>query len=155
MLTGSRLEQLLTYDPETGIFRWRGGHKRVRAGALAGTIDKDGYVIICIDQKLYRAHRLAWLWMTGEWPAEEIDHRDTVKSNNRFKNLREANDEQNAHNRPKRGFTFDNRRSAYVAQINVGGRHFHLGQFTTPDEATAAYNAAAEDLHGEFARTAQ
>ena len=95
MLTGSRLEQLLNDDQETGIFTWRGGHKKVRAGMIAGTPDKDGYICIKIDQIMYKAHRLAWLWMTGDWPTEEVDHKDLDKSNNRFGNLREATHSQN------------------------------------------------------------
>lgn len=153
-LTGSRLERLLNYDSETGVFRWRGGHKRVRAGAVAGVIDKDGYVIICIDGRNYRAHRLVWLWMTGDWPVDEIDHRDMSRSNNRFDNLREATHQQNAHNRRKRGFILDRRRNVFVARINIGSEHIHLGQFSTAEEAQAAYNSAAEKLHGEFARSA-
>lgn len=155
ILTGSRLEQLLTYDPGTGIFTWRGGQKKVRAGMVAGTPDKDGYINICIDQQIYKAHRLAWLWMTGEWPTEEIDHKDLDKANNRFSNLREATHSQNQINRKKRGYTFDKRRGAFVAQIKENGKHRHLGQFKTSVEASAAYNEAANAIHGEFARTAR
>lgn len=155
MLTGARLEQLLTYDQLTGIFRWRGGHKRVIKGAIAGTSDKEGYIIICIDQRLYKAHRLAWLWMTGAWPKEQIDHIDMVRSNNAFVNLREASAQQNARNRRKRGFTFEKRRNTYVAHINLGGKCFYLGYFQNSEDATAAYNAAAAKHHGEFMRAAQ
>src|SRR5581483_1831371 len=151
----SRLQRLLNYDPETGIFNWRGGHKKVRAGMVAGTPDKDGYISICIDRRLYKAHRLAWLWMTGEWPEDEIDHRDLARANNRFSNLREATHAQNAFNREKRGYTFDKRRDVFVARIRDGGKYRHLGQFGTAKEATAAYNKAAALIHREFARAAQ
>lgn len=95
-LSGTRLEILLTYNPDTGLFKWRGGHKRVLPGMVAGTPDKEGYVCIMVDQKMYKLHRLAWLWMTGKWPKNEIDHIDNEKANNRFNNLREATRKENA-----------------------------------------------------------
>lgn len=152
MLTGSRLAELLDYSPDTGDFRWRGGHKKTVRGAVAGTNDKDGYRIICIDRKMIRAHRLAWVWMTGKWPENEIDHINGVKDDNRFCNLREATHRQNSFNRPKRGYTWDKRRCRYVAQININGRHVHLGTFDNESDARSAYLKAAADHHKEFAR---
>lgn len=156
-LTQERLKELLSYDPLTGVFLWRVSLRGrfARAGSVAGYPDqKDGYTLLCVDQKQCRAHRLAWFYMTGEWPAHQIDHIDLDKANNRFENLREATHKQNSHNRPKRGYTFDKRRSAFVAQIRIDGKHKHLGQFKTAAEAAAAYNAAAQIYHGEFARAA-
>lgn len=156
-LTQERLKELLSYDPLTGVFLWKVNRRGrfAKAGAIAGYPDqKDGYLCICVDQRQYRLHRLAWFYMTGEWPSEQIDHIDLDKTNNRFANLREATHRQNQHNRPKRGYTFDKRRNAFVAQIRIDGKHKYLGQFNTAAEATAAYNEAAQIYHGEFARAA-
>lgn len=156
-LTQERLKELLSYDPLTGVFLWKVSRRGrfAKVGAVAGGPDqRDGYIIICVDQKLYRAHRLAWFYMTGEWPADEIDHIDLDKVNNRFENLREATHKQNSHNRPKRGYTFDKRRGVFVAQIRIDGKHKHLGQFKTTSEAIAAYNKAALIYHGQFVRAA-
>jgi hypothetical protein len=129
--------------------------RRRNCKIFAGTPDKDGYICIKIDQKVYKAHRLAWLWMTGAWPIDEVDHKDLDKSNNRFDNLREATHSENNRNRRKRGYVLDKRRGTFSARINIAGKNVHLGQFKTSAEATAAFNAVAIPLHGEFAREAQ
>lgn len=160
MLTGSRLEQLLIYEAATGEFRWRGGQKKVRPGMLAGSRDKDGYIQICIDQRVYKAHRLAWLWMHGEWPSAEIDHIDLNKANNKISNLREASKSQNMMNQSVRassatgikGVQFDKRRGQFTARITANGVIHRLGRFDTADMAASAYRSAAERLHGKFAR---
>jgi hypothetical protein len=152
----------LRYDPETGLFYWLGGQKKTRAGQIAGTIDKDGYIIICADRRLYRAHRLAWLWVSGEWPQGQVDHRDLDKANNRFLNLREATKSQNMRNLKCRsssatgikGVQFDPRRNLYYAKITTEGRKTWLGYHQTIDLAAAAYLAAAQEHHKEFARAA-
>src|SRR5262249_32141337 len=97
MITQERLKEVLFYSPKTGTFIWRVTlNPRGKAGSVAGC--KDGaYWAIRIDRTLYDAHRLAWLYMTGEWP-EGIDHRDKDGINNRWKNLREADQSQNGAN---------------------------------------------------------
>lgn len=93
-LTVTRLRELLHYDSETGDFRWlkgtRGHHANriVRAG-------KSRYIKIKIDQKIYLAHRLAWLWMTGMFPVREIDHINRNRYDNRWTNLRDVTRSQN------------------------------------------------------------
>ncbi len=157
-LTASRLRELLHYDPETGIFRWkvnRGGP--MRKGDIAGTRMKIGYIAICVDQILYYGHRLAHLYVTGEWPKDEIDHRDLNKSNNAWLNLRPANSSQNKVNRPARGqyprgVTFHRQSGLFTASAHKNGKRYHLGYHKTPEAAHAAYCAAALKLHGEFAR---
>jgi hypothetical protein len=90
-ITYEKLKSLLTYDPNTGIFIYNYRHGAwALKGSEAGRCDKDGYLIITINKKAYSAHRLAWLYMTGEHPKEFIDHKDGNKSNNKFENLREA-----------------------------------------------------------------
>ncbi len=158
-LTQERLRAALDYDPLTGVFLWRTNRRgHAKAGNVAGTPSK-GYVSIKLSQKRYYAHRLAWFWMTGKWPAEEIDHRDLDRGNNRWANLREATARQNKGNlRPRtgglKGVRYEPRGSAWVARIKDHGRNLHLGTFRTATEADAAYRAAAAEIFGEFARTA-
>jgi hypothetical protein len=161
-LSGTRLEVLLTYNPDTGLFHWRGGHKRVLPGQIAGSPDKDGYILICVDQKMYKAHRLAWLWMTGEWPKNEIDHIDNVPANNRFVNLREATRQQNARNMPRhrdnkiglKGVYKNKRGTRFIARATVNRKPVHLGCYSSKDDAHAAYVAFINKTYGEFGRSA-
>jgi hypothetical protein len=155
-LTSNRVRELLDYDAESGIFTWKIDRSiRVRAGDRAGSIQHDGYIKIGINGSAYFAHRLAWLWVTGEWPKEEIDHVNLVKDDNRFCNLREATRLGNVVNIPPRqrptalprGVSIA-RNGKFVAQI----AGLHLGTFATPDEAGQVYNIAATDLYGEFYR---
>jgi hypothetical protein len=102
MLTAERLRELLDYDPETGRFIWRKDHptaKHIKAGSVAGTKNGRGYWVIGVAGAKYVAHRLAWLYVTGEWPAHLVDHENGDRLDNRFANLREATDSQNNFNR--------------------------------------------------------
>lgn len=154
-VTGERLRELLHYDPETGVFTWRVGGRRARLGEAAGCVETCGYLRITIDGRQYYAHRLAWLYVTGAWPADQLDHRDGDRTNNRFDNLREATHAENGQNRT----TQKNNTSGFAgvhwhlgdrrwhARIRVGGRRVHLGSFDTPEEAHAAYIEAKARLH--------
>jgi len=86
------IRSILDYDPfETGLFVWKEQiGRRIRVGEVAGSYDKDGYIIIQIGGVKYKAHRLAYLYMTGEWPEEEIDHKDGNPANNVWSNLRDS-----------------------------------------------------------------
>lgn len=172
-ITQQRLKELLLYDPETGIFTWRerltgykgwdvrytkGWNSRY-AGKPAGTI-KEGYVVICVEGSLCRAHHLAFLWMTGRMPPI-VDHEDLDRSNNRWRNLREATYTQNFANTNNRrtntsgikGVTWNRATSSWRAKIQVNKRMLHLGLFPTREQAAAAYAAAAVTYFGAFART--
>jgi hypothetical protein len=158
MLTAERLRELLAYDPETGAFTWCVARGRQGAGSAAGADNGDGYRGIEIDRRRYQAHRLAWLYVHGAWPAEQLDHINGAKSDNRIGNLREATNAENVRNRtPKpgtlagaKGVTWD--RDGWRARVWKDGRCHCLGRFSTVDEARAAYAAAALEHHGEFAR---
>lgn len=162
-LTAERLRELLAYDPATGIFVWkRRADVPARwnsryAGTIAGTISR-GYVRISIDDRSHQAHRLAWLWSYGRWPAGELDHKNCVGDDNRLSNLRPASRSQNIANSRSRsagglkGTYFNKKRGRWQARISVNGRDFHLGCFGAPDAAHAAYAAAAIRHFGEFAR---
>lgn len=164
MLTAERLRELLVYDPATGVFRWLAGGAKHSAGDVAGCVKPDGkrfYRYIGIDYRVYVAHRLAWLYMTGAWPAGEIDHRDTDGTNNRWGNLRSATRSQNAANRGAQSNSFSglkgafrDRRGRWRSSIQYGGRRLHIGSFATPEEAHAAYLEKAKQLFNEFARAA-
>lgn len=160
MLTADRVRELLSYDPKTGVFRWRVYRGRVaKAGFVAGNVTSDGRVRICVAGRLYLAHRLAWLYTTGKWPTDQIDHKDGDPLNNRWNNLREANRCQNGANRrdtegrilPK-GVSRSGR--GFRAEITAEGRRIYLGYYPTVSAAHGVYAAAARDLHGDFARVA-
>src|ERR1700724_777328 len=99
-ITAARLREILHYDPETGIFTWRvRTSNRANVGATAGCICANGYPQTSIDGHRYSMHRLAWLYVTGEWPGAETDHRNGDKTDNRFCNLRPATKAENGRNR--------------------------------------------------------
>lgn len=157
MVTQDRLQALMDYIPETGKFVRKVRRGRIGlAGSLAGTVNQKGYVVIEIDGRPYTAHRLAWLFVTGEMPKNQIDHLDRNKQNNAWSNLREATNAQNHQNRvePLRsnksgflGVCFHKAAGKWVAQIKKDGRRIYLGLHDTPEAAHAAYLAAKADLH--------
>lgn len=155
-LTCERLKQLLHYDPLTGFFTWIDARSSTHLGERAGCLTNNGYVRIMVEGHEYRAHRLAWLYMTGNWPVRYIDHRDRDQINNIWDNLREATTGQNRANSKvvaasgfKGVYRSDNR---WRACIRHNKKIHLLGQFATREEASAAYAVAACELHGEFAR---
>ncbi|BCQ23123.1 HNH endonuclease [Caballeronia sp. NK8] len=158
-ITLERLKQILSYEPDTGLFRWKVyRNAKVGVGDIAGTISAKGYAMIGTGGRLYQAHRLAWFYMTGAWPDHEIDHRNHIKTDNRFENLRQATKTDNNRNRRfKRnrsgfkGVAFNPRLKKWNAQIWYDGKQKHLGVFDRPEDAHEAYRAAAKEIHGEFA----
>jgi hypothetical protein len=156
MTTQARLKELLTYNPETGEFRWSTTpRKGVRAGGIAGNILSTGHRIR-IDRLEYKAHRLAWLWVYGRWPQDDIDHINGDPTDNRIANLREATDSQNLGNSKRRadntsGFKGVARSSAKAEKWRAHLQGQYLGSFDTKEEAHAAYVAKARELYGEFA----
>lgn len=147
----SELRETLSYDPNTGEFR------RVSTpSAIVGKVDPQGYLRISVNGRYYYAHRLAWLFVNGDWPGDRIDHIDRDRANNRIGNLRVATASQNAANAGPRksntsGFTgVSVERGKFVARI---AKTF-IGSFMSPDEASAAYLAAARARYGNFAGAA-
>lgn len=162
-LTAERLRELLHYDPETGVFTWlRGRNCNAMAGDVAGTVNPKGYVVIFIDRRPYRAHRLAYLYMMNRWPPDEVDHRNGERADNRWTNLRPATRAENARNRrmrstkavPFKGVSWSIRDRRFFATIRVNGKQVFLPYRRTAEEAHADYVAAAIKHFGEFARTA-
>lgn len=155
-LTAERLRLMLDYDQQTGVFTWKEKpSKQVIAGAEAGHLQADqGYVVIKIRGVLHKAHRLAWLHVTGRWPAGVIDHRNGNKSDNSFTKLRDttrAVNQQNqirAHKNSSTGLLGVARDGdRYSARIRVHGRLRTIGRYSTPELAHAAYMVAKRELH--------
>jgi len=161
MLTSKELRKLLKYDSNNGQFTWLVDRSNKKAGSVAGTINKLGYRQICIDYRLYTGHRLAWLYMTGDWPVDCVDHINGVPFDNRWSNLRQATMSENQHNRSKskrnssgvKGVSLCKATGKWTAQIMANREYHFLGKFKSIEEAKASYEQAANNLHGEFART--
>lgn len=161
--TQNDLKEILIYNPETGVFTWTYDRGKFKQGSIAGTINEWGYLIINIDKKLYRGHRLAWLYMTGKWPEFDIDHEDTNKANNRWLNLRPANKSKNGANRDKpknnksgtKGVYWDNGTQKWRAKIGVNNKHICLGRYIDIKDAQKAYAEAAIKYFGEYSRIDQ
>lgn len=156
-LTASRLRELMRYCAETGEFTWRVNRgTNQTAGKRAGARRKDGYWAIIIDKEFHLAHRAAFLYMTGEFPSDQVDHIDTDRGNNAWSNLRQATNGQNIANRTVRtdsksgikGVQRQPKTGKWRAR--VGG--LHIGVFDTPEQAHEAFCQKAADLRGEFFR---
>ena len=171
-LTAERLWEVATYDPVTGHFTWlpRLGADRCTkswnkrwAGRRAGYLHKpSGYWLITIDSKLYKAHRLAHLYMTGEWPAKTIDHRQGRRADNRWNELRPATIAENSANTGLarsntsgcKGVAWDRQTQKWRAYGTVHGRQHSFGRHVLFDAAVAARQTGAQRLHGAFVRHA-
>jgi hypothetical protein len=141
------------YDPETGVFSWIKARAGLTVG-VAGTLQPNGYRRICLDQRLYWAHRLAWFYMTGKRPENIVDHIDGAPSNNRWANLRDVTQRVNLQNQ-RRGHS-DSKTGIlgvtphgrdFMATIKVDGANKYLGLFSTPEKAQEAYLAAKRKWH--------
>lgn len=158
--THNEVLEALEYDPESGVFRWKTRpSNRVSVGDIAGRVMWHGYRLVSINGAVVLAHRLAWFYVHGEWPAGQIDHINAVRGDNRISNLRVASIAENNRNCRRRqsrsglkGVTWHAKTKKWVAQIKKDYRTHYLGLFPRKEDAHAAYRAAAKRLHGEFAR---
>lgn len=158
MLTPEQLKSILHYDPETGKFTWLASRGRAPSGAVAGCVNGYGYRVIAIGGKQYREHRLAWLYMTGEWPPEQVDHIHPNRADNRWCNLRKATQTQNNHNArisaasasSAKGVRWVASRCKWLARVMAEGRRYQK-YFRTQQEAIDWVSAQRASLHGEFA----
>jgi len=157
-LTQERLKEVLDYNPETGIFVWKVQNgKRIKAGDIAGSVNKRGYTVIGVDLNLCRAHRLAWFYMYGKWPDDQIDHINGQRSDNRICNLRDVTNQVNSQNlkqatRVKSSTSYlgvykTRKSKPWRAQISVDKKARHIGYYKTPEEANEAYLKAKRMLH--------
>jgi hypothetical protein len=154
-LTAQRLRELLSYDPETGVFRWIKPPQGRAFTSPVGSSDDKGYLTIRVDYGRYKAHRLAWLHVHGEWPAGHIDHINRDKADNRISNLRVVNDSENQQNRfapntntsGHKGVHMAKRPRKWKAQAWLNGKHFHFGYFERMEDAITAYDKGVAALH--------
>lgn len=154
------IRELFDYDPATGIFLWRANKPKrlAKAGDAAGTLTERGYIRIRFAGRVYSAHRLAWLYVYGEWPPALIDHINHACDDNRIKNLRLASDYQNQGNRKisrnntsgYKGVHFHKHSGKWHATMCINGKQVHVGSSTIKEEAADAYRIASLKHHGEF-----
>ena len=157
-LTADSLRLILSYNEETGLFHWRAARPGVLVGSIAGSIEPDGYRRIRILYRKYHAGPLAWLYVTGEWPSQQVDHKNLDRSDDRFSNLRLATQSQNNANRrvaKSKSYSVKGiyrKKGRWEASIQKDGHYQYLGRFATAEEAQRAYGAAAQEMFGDFAR---
>lgn len=158
-LTFDRVNSVLEYEPETGIFRWKVKlSDRSPVGKAAGGHAVCGHWRIRVDGHYYMAHRLAWLLMTGDWPPTEIDHKNRVRDDNKWGNLRCCTHSQNLANANRRsdnstgfkGVRFDPVLKKYRAVSYKDGKQIYAGIFDDPEAAFEAYRRKSLEIHGEF-----
>ena len=151
MINQSELKRLFHYDPETGLFtRLVKTATWVNIGDIAGTVHSYGYICMGIHGRVYTAHRLVWLYVTGKWPKEQIDHINHDRADNRWVNLREATHRENNKNRGMYktnasgicGVNMDNASGKWKAQINIKGKRKHLCSSDDFFEAVCARKSA-------------
>jgi hypothetical protein len=161
VLTQARLKELLEYDPITGAFTWRVSlNPRAMAGYIAGSIDSDGYLRTRVDRRHYKLHRLAFLYVEGGFPKEEVDHINGDRRDNSWANLRKANSVENRRNAKRYRKNKSEYRGVYPhhsgrwrAMASVNSRCIHLGIFDTREEASAVFEIFTLKVHGDFHRT--
>lgn len=160
MLTQDELKQIVTYEPLTGKFYWNYDSKFHKVGDEAGSEhNENGYrrCRVFVKGRQYRAERLAFLWVTGSWPVNMVDHLNHDTLDNRFCNLADVTNQQNQFNQVKPhsdsankylGVSFFARTGKYQARISINKVQTHLGYFTTPELAWEAYKLAKAKYHG-------
>lgn len=153
-----KAKSLLSYDPETGVFRWLVNRQgKAKAGDVAGSTRNDGYCTICVARvKLYQ-HQLAWMFVHGAAPLQTIDHRNGNPSDNRIGNLRDVSSKKNSENRttagPRKncgrllGAHWSKIHKRWKSSIATAGKSKHLGWFDSEKDAHAAYVKAKRELH--------
>lgn len=156
-VSADRLRDVLDFDQRTGVFTWKKvTSNRVAVGSVAGSLhEPTGYRFVSVDGRMYKAHRLAWLYVNGEWPAGQIDHINGKRDDNRISNLRVVTAAQNLQNqRAGRGRTssllgvsWDSSRGRWRAVITVDGKYKQLGRFKDESHAYECYLNAKRAMH--------
>jgi hypothetical protein len=159
MVTQEFIKSVLNYNPETGVFTWKvNKSKRSKIGHIAGWKD-NGYIRIELNGKTYRAHRLAWLYVNGEFPSNLIDHIDGNRSNNKISNLRKATYLENSQNykTPKtnksgvKNVSWYKTMKKWVVTLGINGKKKTIGYFDDLELAELVAIEARDKYHMEFA----
>jgi len=160
-LSQDRLKKLLSYDPQTGLFTRlaRPGKRSDLVGTIAGSPSNQGYILINVDNQKYRAHRLAWFYVTGRWPSALLDHRNRLKDDNRWDNLREATKAQNEQSKAPssintsgtKGVAWSRATKKWQAYIDHPGIARHIGVFESFKDAVAARRSKEQQIFGDYA----
>lgn len=160
MMRRELLQSRLSYDADTGLFVWLESPRAGQVGKVAGTLDRStGYLRISIDNRIFYAHRLAWLYVHGVFPLSQIDHINRCRTDNRLANLREATPFDNGANLSRKvnntsgvpGVSRCGRSGKWVAYINRGGKKFGLGEYGDFLDAVCARKSAESRVFGQFA----
>ena len=160
MITQELLRKRFEYKDGQLIYKEPACRNRIKAGDIAGGFEQDGYSRVMINYGRYPLHRLIYIYHNGDIPADiKIDHINSVREDNCIENLRLATSSQNQHNRSKsknnssgyKGVYWDKKLKNWRAMIGIDNKKIHLGNFSTPELASEAYNSAADKLHKEFA----
>jgi len=159
-ITHKELLTTLSYDPDTGVFKWIKARRGTRAGSTAGSKNPTGYIQIRINQVSYYAHRLAVFYMTGDMPSDVVDHKDSDKGNNKYLNLRCVTQCENQQNRTRANKREGGRSSKYLGvswktSHNKWGAHIKLprgklrflGYYDTEEAAANAYLIEKSKIH--------
>lgn len=159
----SRLKELLDYNPDTGVFRWKKSvNSKTYDGLIPARKDKDGYLMVMVDSRNYRQHRLAWFYMTGLWPEKHLDHKNGVRDDNRFSNLRECDEQNNNRNRGLSrlntsgvsGVSFQQGKWVVRIRLNKFIRGF-FGYYDDIELAELVANSVRDKYHKEFSLCAR
>lgn len=139
-ITYAEVRTLFNYDPETGkLTRRLTTSSRARAGAIVGCKNTAGYLVVRVGPTLHYVHRIIWLWMTGEWPVNVIDHIDRAPDNNKWDNLRDVSHSDNVMNKPASGVWWAARDKCWVASITYNGVKTYIGEHKDRAVAEAMY----------------
>ncbi|MDU4943950.1 MAG: HNH endonuclease [Mixta calida] len=158
-LTQEQLKKILHYDPETGVWTWLVSRGRIPKGSVAGTIGSvEGYRSISINHHRYRSGRLAFFYMTGRWPIQ-VDHINRIRDDDRWVNLREADNSQNNCNRDLQknntsgasGVCWAKNKSKWLVQVGVKGKLIYFGLYEDKELADLVCSEAKAKYHKEFA----
>jgi hypothetical protein len=146
------LKRLLDYSPETGEMHWRVNRGGVKAGTLAGYLSPAGYCFISVNNRMRLRSRLAFCWMTGDYP-EFVDHANGIRNDDRWENLRACTRQENNRNKDRAfgsGVSFHKHTGKWRARIRVDNREIYLGLFTDKEEALLVRAKKEIELFGEF-----
>lgn len=161
-LAWERLNELFEIHPDKGLLLWKKNPgKMLKIGKLAGDLNhRFGYVVISIDRKKYKRHRLIWFYVHRVWPSEDLDHINGIRSDDRIDNLRKVHRAQNLWNAARtfrntsghKGVSWQPDRNKWKAYINANGVNHSLGDHERIEDAIAARKSAEQRLHKGFAR---